>query len=352
MENFVWYEPKKDATEDDKRKVTIERCKVLFDNLEDYREEAFRYFISVDYKYYNPKENSNFYKDDNDDENLLENPYLTLNVTNSCIETITNKIAKIKPKVTFLTKDADREKREQARKLDNWSLKILKKGRAYKEASKAFKSACVTGLGVVKLIPDEYKKIKFEKVPIFQFFCDNAQKGKSLPTEAGECKTFTLYELIEMFPTKEAELKENHGDRLDENIKVFEIFKDYKKHVILTEKVTLKEEKWDCSVPYQLFKFEEADQGVFSVGVCKKLYQIQQAITYILGKTFMSIKNFAVPRVFVNQGADPTPKDISNIVGEIIEINNARGTTSCVFHSSSYIGSSGSNFKLIMAKGF
>ena len=325
MENFVWHEPKKDATEDNKRKVTIERCKALFDNLEDYREEAFRYFISVDYKYYNPKENSNFYKDDNDDENLLENPYLTLNVTNSCIETITNKIAKIKPKVTFLTKDADREKREQARKLDNWSLKILKKGRAYKEASKAFKSACVTGLGVVKLIPDEYKKIKFEKVPIFQFFCDNAQKGKSLPTEAGECKTFTLYELIEMFPTKEAELKENHGERLDENIKVFEIFKDYKKHVILTEKVTLKEEKWDCSVPYQLFKFEEADQGVFSVGVCKKLYQIQQAITYILGKTFMSIKNFAVPRVFVNQGADPTPKDISNIVGEIIEINNPEG---------------------------
>ena len=318
--NFMWFDPDKETPEEEIRKKSVERAKSLYENMEDFRADAFRYFLIVDYKFYSPEREDHIQKDVDDENSLLTNPYLTLNVTSSCIETIANKIAKIRPKPTFLTKDADREKRELARKLDNWSLKILKKGKGWKQASKAFKSACICGLGIVKLQPDKYKKIKFDKVPVFQFFSDNAHTGDTIPTEAGECKSFTLYELIKMFPTKKELLIQAHGDQVDQQIRVFEIFKQYTKHFIGTEQVTLKYEKWDKPLPYQLFKFEEADQGVVSVGISKKLYAIQGAITYILGKTFQSVRNFAVPRVFIGKGQTPTVKEISNLVGEIVEV--------------------------------
>ena len=325
MENNIWFDPSKDADEGEIRKTTIEKADELFKNLSDLRSDAFRYFLMVDYKHYKPDSDSIFQKDDNEEHTLLQNPHLTLNVTNSCIETLNNKIAKVKPRVTFLTKNAEREKRELARKLDKWMLKVFKKSEAWKKSAEAFKSACVCGLGVIKTMPTKEGKVDFSKVPVFSFFCDNAHTGPTEPETAGEIKSFSLYDLIAMFPSKEKELKEAYSEKMDKRIKVFEIFKKYKKHAIMTKEVTLLYEKWDKPLPYTLFHTEKSDQGVIGVGIAKKLYAIQSAISYILGKTFMSIRNFAVPRVFLPKNASPTHKDMTNVVGEIIEINTDAG---------------------------
>ena len=323
--DFMWWSPPKGTAEDDIRNVVLERAKSLYENMEEFRSDAFRYFAITDYKHYNTDSETKFEADDKGEDFLLTNPYLTLNVTASCVETASNKIAKIKPRVTFLTKNADREKRELARKLDNWTLKLFKKGKAWKQGSKAFKSACICGLGIVKLMKDKKCRIRFKKVPIFDFFCDNAHRGDTIPEEAGEVKSFTLNELLKMFPSKEKELKEQHGEKESKNFKVWEIIRQYERHFICTENVTLLDEPWDKPLPYQLFKWEEADQGVIGVGLSKKLYAIQSAITYILGKTFQSVRNFAIPRVFVQQGSQPTTKEITNLVAEIIEVNSPDG---------------------------
>lgn len=326
MQDFMWWDPPKTATDGEKRKVFMERCKDLFDNLENFRLDAFRYFLIVDYKEYSGKDKT-LVKDENNHENFILNPYLTLNVTSSCIETANNKIAKIKPKVTFLTEDASRETREWAGKMDHWVLKKFKKGKVWKEASKAHKSACICGLGVLKLYPENDKKkyFRFKKISVFNFFCDNAFRGAGYPDEAGEKKSFNIHKLKTMFPSKAKEIEQNHGDNLKENVTVYECFYSKRYHMIATESVILLEEKWEKPLPYHLFKWEEAEQGSVSVGIAKKLYEIQLAITYILGKTFRSVKNFAVPRIFLPKGSQPNHKTISNLVAEIVEINAPNG---------------------------
>ena len=322
--NFVWFDTPKDVDKDVAHKKTLDKCKNLFDTLEDFRAEAYRYFLMLDYKSYTTSEEG-IQKDDKfTEENLLENPYLTLNVTASCVETVASKVTKAKPRITFLTKNADREKREVARKLDNWILKIFKKTKVWKEGSEAFKSGCVAGLGILKVYVMN-DKVKIKKIPLFDFFCDNAHKGKTKPDTAGEKKSLFLYDLIKMYPDKEKELKEAHGEDLEKSIMVYEIYRAYKRHQILTDKLMLTDEKWEKPLPYCLLGFEKSDQGVVSVGISKKLYAIQSAISYILGKTFTSIRNFAVPRVFLPKGSHPTEGDIANVVGEIIEINTQDG---------------------------
>ena len=124
-------------------------------------------------------------------------------------------------------------------------------------------------------------------------------------------------------------LKEEHGEKLEEKIKTYEIYR--KKKMIFTEKVTLLDSSWDKSLPYIFFRWEWADSGLIGVGIAKKLYAIQCSISYILGKTFKSIRNFAVPRVFLNKNSQPNYKELTNITGEVIEINNPEGKANPVF---------------------
>ena len=320
---WIWYDPPKKIDSDELLKRTLERANDLNNSLEDFRSESWRYFALVDFKSYFP-DKKGINKDSIEEENLLDKPYMALNVTGSCVETCASKIAKSKPRVTFQTDNADREKRELARKLDNWILKTFKKGKAWKHGSGAFKSCCVTGLGFLKVYIEK-NRIKFRKIAVFDVFFDNAHEGYTEPKEMGEKKTMTLYDLIKMFPDKDKELKDHHGEQMDKSIVVYEIYRAYEVKRIFTENVMLLNEKWDKPLPYVLFKWEPAEAGVLSVGISKKIYYLQMAISYILGKTLASVKNFAVPRIFIPKGAQPTDSDISNVVGEIIEIDMEKG---------------------------
>ena len=312
----MWYDRKQTDS-----KNIWEHAMRLHNKLEGFRTDARRYFKLTDFKDYTSATEAMFMKDNDSEDYYLENPYLTLNVTSSAVETLVNKISKAKPKVTFLTKEADREHRELAKKLDAFMLKTFKRTKAWQKSSRAFKSACVTGVGVLKVIIEK-SKIKIKKTSVFNFFCDNAHIGDDEPTVAGEFKSVQLAKLIELFPAKKKELMDVHGQDMEARVKVAEIYKMYDIAFVVTEKLILHEDKWDNPLPYSLIKWEQADQGVLAAGVAKKINAMQNAITYIMGKTFTSIRNFAIPRVFVPKGAHPTVKDIHNIVGEIIEVND------------------------------
>ena len=66
----------------------------------------------------------------------------TYNVTRMNVETACNKISKIKPKVTFLTKGGDHEKRALAKELDLYCLNQFKKGNIWGVGRRSFKDAC------------------------------------------------------------------------------------------------------------------------------------------------------------------------------------------------------------------
>ena len=318
----LWFEiDDKNLTEEEFAGKIWDSAMIFKNNMEGFYSSSLSYFEDIEYKNYGKSVTEK--GDKITEDMLLQNPHLTFNVTASCVETASNKIAKAKPKVTFLTNDGNRENKELALKLDSWILKIFKRGKIWNWASQAFKSACITGIGIIKIVIKD-KKIKFYKIPVFDFFCENFIKGPSMPTVAGEIKAMSIYDLIKMYPDRKNDIKEVYNEQ--KTVNVLEIYKKSVKQIICTKKLMLTNEKWDKPLPYLFLKWEKSDQGVLSVGICKKLNAIQSSITYILGKTFQSVRNFAVPRVFLGKSAgEPTVKDISNIVGEIIEINDMEG---------------------------
>ena len=314
----IWYD-KKTFDEKAMAEQYIKTCKEAADTLmkklgsfyEDARiyERLYQYRSNLD-KFTQVSVDNNF--------DVVENNLLTFNVVRACCNSAHNKISKVRPKVTFLTKDSDMKTIETAKKLDNWIFKLFKKNKIYKKASQAFLDSCIRGVGVLKVYIKKGNP-EFEKVPSTDMFFDKAYTGGYIPDVAGEKKVFSAYELREMFPDKAELIFQMHGEA--EKIIVYEQYKAYKKKTIYTDKVLLDYSDWNYSLPYVFIKWTEATEGVVGVALSKEVHYLQQTITYILEKVLKGLHLFAIPRVFMEKGSDPTPKDISNLVAEIIEYN-------------------------------
>ena len=244
--------------------------------------------------------------------NLETNPRFTYNAIQACIETAHSKITKTRPKVTFLTKGANREKTSMAEEMDRFVLKRFKKMNLYQKAPKVFLDGCVSGLGIAKIYVDEKK---FRHIYWQNFFCAEPYSGSNKFMEAGEKMIFPLWKVIEMFPKKEMEIMKHHG--AEEEVMIYEIYMKKKKQAIFTEKVELEFKDWKYPfTPYLSLSWLTPTSGKLGVGLAEKLYPTQTLITYMLGKVVQSIKLVAVPRILVPKGSK---MKVTNKVAQLIE---------------------------------
>ena len=242
--------------------------------------------------------------------------YLTFNLVRACCNSAHNKIAKLTPKVTFLPKDASRNIKETAKKLDEHVFRTFKKTGVYKSGSLSFLDSLVTDVGALKIFLKD-KGVGFEKITSAHFWSDNAYSGSHEPSEVGEDNFYDTYQLCELFPNQKQRIKNLYGN--DDRVMVCEIYKGRKKQAIFTDKLVLQYCDWDYPVPYELLRWTNALNGVLGISLAHEVFYIQQTITYILHRVLKSIHLFAVPRVFMQKGSQPTEKGIGNMVAEIIE---------------------------------
>lgn len=83
---------------------------------------------------------------------------VTLNVVKACIDTVSAKIAKNKPRPLFLTTRGNQAQRQRAKKLTQYVDGVFKDAKIYEHGQKSFRDCGIFGTGFVKLIPDYDKK--------------------------------------------------------------------------------------------------------------------------------------------------------------------------------------------------
>ena len=320
-ETAQWFDPDtwpEGFTEDQFIKKTVDDCKSMIAELNKHYSDNAKFQKLYQFRYVK----DNQFKAPTDQTfKVVDNNMLTFNLARSVVNTAHNKIAKLTPKVTLLTKDANSKEIETAKTLDKWLFKLFKKTGVFKEASMSFLEACVGGVGAVKVYLDKIDKkgIYYKKISSSDFFFNKPYSGGNLPDKAGERHLFTYYELMTMFPKKAYELQIKHGD--DKAIMVYEIYKDHKMYAICSDKMLFARQEWKWENPYELIKWTEATDGVLGVALVREVFYIQQTITYLLDRILRSIHRIAVPRVLMAKGSDPTPLDMDNLVAGIIQYN-------------------------------
>ena len=264
-------------------------------------------------------------------QNYLTNR-MTLNVSKSCVDTITSKIAKSKPRPFFLTDDGDWQIQQRAkdltRYLDGWfySENVYKKGRM------VFVDGCAFGTGGMKIYK-EGGQVKTDRVLIDEIIVDEAEGIYGEPRQMHQRKAVFREVLAQAYPehsqkiyTATSSLRSDYSsDYYADMIYVFESWhlpsaKDAEdgRHCITIDNCTLIDEPYTRDYfPFSFFRWCNPLLGFYGTGLIEELVGIQLEINKILRNIQISQNLMAVPQVWLEQSSQVVNAHINNEIGGI-----------------------------------
>lgn len=258
---------------------------------------------------------------------------ITLNVVQSCCDTVTQKIAKNKPKATFLTEGGDFTLQKKAKLLDKYVMGQFNALGYYALANKAFMSGSIFGTGSIKF----YKangKINAEWVFIDELKVDNSEAMYGQPRSLYQTKFIAREVLVEMYPQYKSKIMEakkpeqltpGHSS-LSTCIMVCEAWhlpsgKDAGdgRHVISIENEVLFDEKWEKDYfPFVFIRWNPRVLGFWGQGLAEQLTGIQVEINKLL-RTAQILMNLVTPHWLIEHGSKVISAQISNELGRLVK---------------------------------
>jgi hypothetical protein len=270
---------------------------------------------------------------------------LSLNVVKSCVDTVTSKIAKSKPRPMFLTEGGDWDLRQRAKQYTKYMDGQFDAMNHYEHKQDSFRDACIFGTGAVKFyIDDIYKVVKSERVVIEELMVDDAEAIYGKPRTMYQKRLVNKDVLSEYCPKHRDKIQvasnmmtdnTTYSSSLKDLVKVVEGWHlpsspDAKdgKHVICVNNATIFTEAWEFDwFPFSIERWNKSIVGFFGVGIARELTGIQIEINSILRNIQKSMHLFAVPRVFVDNASGVNLSAINNDIGAIIKHNSSQAPT-------------------------
>ena len=242
-----------------------------------------------------------------------------------------NRVARITPKVSFLTKGAKIGLNQLSKKLDDWLLHLFKSSNIYKPYRRSYKDAVVGNLGVARIYIDKKEQtFRFKRVNPYSIGIEKPEEGEETRSEFTEIFKVKYHDLEEMIEKSDISKKEMmklkkqiheaHGEDKEKFIELTEIHRKRKKRVLFTDKVCLEYEDWKYKwLPYLLFKWDEKTEGVTGTGVTEVAKPAQLKINDLLYKIDKNTELFGVHYIIVPKNSDF--QKIDNDFGRVYEAN-------------------------------
>lgn len=267
--------------------------------------------------------------------NMLPLDRPTMNVVQSCVDTLTSKITQNRPKPVFLTDNGDYKERKLAKQLNNFIAGELYQTKAYEHASAMFRDALIFGTGVLKVLEQE-ERVCIERVLPTELYVDSNDAFYGHPRCLYQFKLIDRDVLKGLFPSNktvinnaETAYPDNSGDSqrtVADQILVVEAWhlpssKDASdgKHIIACSAGSILEEQYDCDYfPFVFFNYSSRVVGFFGQGLSEQLTGTQIEINKLLMTISQSLSVVGVPRVFVEDGSKVVKAHLTNEIGAII----------------------------------
>lgn len=272
---------------------------------------------------------------------------LTMNVVQSCTNTLVSKISKNKIKPTFLTDGGDWGMQQQAKKLDKYVFGQFYKTKTYEETKKALRDACIFGDGFVKHWHDSNGDIHIKRVFKPCITIDQAETlyGQE-PKTIYEVRIVDKVMLKQKYPDFAVEIDEAaisdlpyFVDSYESNINLCAVVEAYRaahkviidgvekvipgKHFIGISKATFLFEEFQMEkVPYIRIPFVPNALGYFSKGVAELITGHQVEINRMLKRISRSMNLMSSPSILVDFMSEIVDTHFNNEVGTVIKYKN------------------------------
>jgi hypothetical protein len=262
----------------------------------------------------------------------------TMNVIQSCIDTLVSRVTQSKPRPIFLTDNGDHKMRSLAKQLNQFIMGEFYQCKAYRIGAQNLTDAGVLGTGCVQVYEDPgTKRVALDRLLQTELYVDpnDARYGK--PTQLFRLKLIDRSVLMENFPEKaaaigraEASYPDNSADStqgISDQVMVAEAWhlpsgKDAKDglHTIVCSSGVLSEDDFQKErFPFAFMNYNPRSLGFWGQSLAEQLMGTQREINKLLMTISRSINLMGVPRVFIENGSKVAPGTFNNQIGSIVK---------------------------------
>lgn len=262
-------------------------------------------------------------------ESLPENR-VKLNIISSMVDTVSAKISKMKPKVTFLTTGGDFSLRDKARKLQKFVIGAFYENDIYKKHQRLFKDSTIFDIGALKHYVDKgKKKICSERVLPTELYVDTADAMYGTPSHMYHVKYVAKEVLADLYPEQRAAILESSGtidpaipasmNEKNEFCVVIEGWRLDGRHVICTEKAMLRNKPYRKDYfPFTFERWSSPSVGFYGQSLAERLIGNQVEINKMLRTIQRSFHLGSSFKVFLEYGSKVAKEHLSNEIGSLV----------------------------------
>lgn len=256
---------------------------------------------------------------------------MSLNVGASCVDTLTAKVTKNRPRPTFLTSGGSWASQIKARNLDKWSRGFFYQTKVYQKARPVFVDGCEFGTGFLQVFAREDGKLDCERVLPDEMFVDDLDGQYGSPREMHRRKYVSRDVLTRLFPECAESIAEagkrdriesiNSEPEIAENtVEVWESWhlpsgkgaKDGR-HVIAIDGDLLLSEQWKIDkFPFVVYRFKRRTTGFWGKGIIETVQPIQVELNKAIRSISKQMHRKGKGRTYVQIGSKVVPGHLTN----------------------------------------
>lgn len=264
----------------------------------------------------------------------------TMNVSQSCVDTLVSRLTQSKPRPIFLTEDGNYKERNLSKQLNSFVVGELYRAKAYDLGEMVLRDACIFGDGFLKVY-EKNKKVAIERTIGTELFADKDDSWYGNPRQLVQFKLSDRNVIAAQFPDAKLDISKavkafvdgsgESSETVSDQIIVIEAwhlpsseFSNDGRHVIVCSAGVILDEEWERdSFPFVKLPYNPHSVGWFSQGLVEMLMGTQLGIDNILRTISEAMNLVGVPRVFIDELSKVLETSLNNNVGTIVKY---RGT--------------------------
>lgn len=260
----------------------------------------------------------------------------TMNVVQSCVDTLTSRVTQSRPRPVFLTEGGDYKKRTLAKSLNNFISGEFYQTKAYEKGEYLLRDGEVFGTGALKVVETLDHKVGVERRLWTELLVDDNDGRDGNPRQLFELNLVDREVLAEYFPQYRSDIaKAEQGfpdtsaesnRTISDQVMVAEAWRlpsgkdtgDGRHVMVCSTGCLLDEEFTKDRFPFVFLPYCKRLVGFWGQGIPERLMGTQMEINKLLQTISQSINLVGVPRVFVEDGSKVVKAHLTNNVGAIV----------------------------------
>ena len=268
---------------------------------------------------------------------IRQNKYsrVPFNVIKIVVDTVSARIAKMRPRATFLTEEGNYNARKRAQRLQRWVDAQFYSADVYSKGPRVFVDACIFGIGAMKTY-HVGEEVRVERVYPGELLVDEHEAFHGEPRQLFQTKYISREVLSGMIPGHEDAIRDARSisdssehdighDPLVDQVEVVEAWhlpssedSGDGRRAIVIDGATLEDESYENhDFPFSFVRWMPEIRGFYGIGLAEDLMGIHLDVNTTISRIEKALELTASPQVWVESGSQVSKKDITNVIGSV-----------------------------------